>query len=84
MDLDAIRHKIKLKYGLPPAGPTDEEFKCIVRKLGVVYQRDGVITETAIDDAVNSCCRGVGSHKYLAQSHADLRAAFAALIDELK
>lgn len=83
MNTDSIRHRMKINYGLPPEGPSDHEFKWIILHLKVVKRNTGTITQEDVDNAVYAHCDGVGSHKYMSQSHADLRKALEDLINSL-
>lgn len=67
-----LAHALKLKYGLPPMGPTSEQLEQIKQYVYAIHSSGRTPTESDWRFAVYRYCPGAGSWKYAGLDNSDL------------
>lgn len=67
-----LAHALKIKYGLPPMGPTSEQLEKIKQHISTIYASGKTPSDADWRFAVYKYCPGAGSWKYAGLDNSDL------------
>ncbi|MGB2599202.1 MAG: hypothetical protein WBB86_07480 [Candidatus Omnitrophota bacterium] len=82
---EKAKHKVRLRYGLSYAEPTDEQFNSILKEVGALRKQglDVRQIELKLGDIIQGHCPTYQTAQYAAQDPHILIEALISLLDEL-